>query len=50
MICERCTTEIKLEKYMLLGKFYCQDCMNALEKDSWFQEFCKDTRFRNIEN
>jgi len=48
--CERCTKLIKLEKYFLLGKYYCRDCMHALDTDSWFQEFCKDTRFRNIEN
>jgi len=49
LICERCTTEIIGEKYFLLSRFYCRECMHALEADSWFQEFCKDTRFKNIE-
>jgi len=49
MNCERCTTNIIGEKYFLLKKYYCRDCMNALEYDKWFQEFCRDTRFRQIE-
>jgi len=47
--CKRCTRLIKEEKYFLLGKYYCRDCMKMLETDTWFQEFCKDTRFRQIE-
>jgi len=47
--CDRCTRKIKEEKYWLLGLYYCRACMKALEADTWFQEFCKDTRFRQIE-
>jgi len=49
MICERCTTKIKGVKYFLLEKYYCPECMHSLEADSWFKEFCQDTRFREIE-
>jgi len=47
--CLRCTRIIKEEKYFLLGKYYCRDCMKMLETDTWFQEFCRDKRFRQIE-
>jgi len=49
-ICKRCTREILEEKYLFIGYFYCRMCKNALETDSWFQEFVKDKRFVNIEN
>jgi len=47
--CNRCDRLIGEEKYFLLNKYYCRECMNALECDTWFKEFCKDTRFRQIE-
>jgi len=49
-ICARCTTEIQLEKYLLLGKYYCRACKNALENDTWFDTFCLEKGFIQIEN
>jgi len=50
MNCKRCTKEITFEKYLFFGYYYCRECKQALESDSWFQEFVKDKRFVNIEN
>jgi len=48
-ICARCTKEIQLEKYLLLGFFYCRECKNALESDTWFDTFCLEKGFIQIE-
>jgi len=47
--CKRCTREILEEKYLLLGFMYCRQCMNALETDTWFKEFCKKHNWVQIE-
>jgi len=50
-ICKRCNREINnTEKYLFFGYYYCRECKHTLETDSWFQEFVKDKRFREIEN
>jgi len=31
--CQRCTTELKEEKYLIFGLFYCRACENTMQND-----------------
>jgi len=31
--CARCTGQLKSEKYLLFGMFYCRACQNTMEND-----------------